>query len=75
MKAEVLKKEEINIVWIKRDIRTQDHLPLQYADAGMMPPGGDMGLAGPPPGGEEMPPTPDEMGAAAPAASLGRERR
>jgi deoxyribodipyrimidine photo-lyase len=37
MKAEVLKKEEINIVWIKRDIRTQDHLPLQYADAGMMP--------------------------------------
>ena len=37
MKAEVLKKQEINIVWIKRDIRTQDHIPLQYADAGMIP--------------------------------------
>jgi len=37
-------------------------------------PGGDMGLAGPPPGGE-MPPAPEEMGAAAPAAALGRGRR
>jgi hypothetical protein len=42
---------------------------------GMTPPGGDMGLAGPPPGGEEMPPAPEEMGAAAPAAALGRGRR
>jgi hypothetical protein len=44
--------------------------------AGGMPsaPGGDMGLAGPPPGGE-MPPAPEEMGAAAPAAALGRGRR
>jgi hypothetical protein len=44
--------------------------------AGGMPPapGGDMGLAGPPPG-EEMPPAPEEMGAAAPAAALGRGRR
>ena len=38
-------------------------------------PGGDMGLAGPPPGDEEMPPAPQEMGAAAPAAALGRGRR
>jgi hypothetical protein len=39
-------------------------------------PGGDMGLAGPPPGGEEMPPAPEaEPGAAAPAAALGRGRR
>jgi deoxyribodipyrimidine photo-lyase len=37
VKAEVSKKEEINIVWIKRDIRTQDHEPLQYADAGTIP--------------------------------------
>jgi deoxyribodipyrimidine photo-lyase len=37
VKAEVLKKEEINIVWIKRDIRTQDHEPLQYADADKIP--------------------------------------
>ena len=43
---------------------------------GMPPaPGGDMGLAGPPPGSEEMPPAPEEMGAAAPAAALGRGRR
>lgn len=26
------KKEKINIVWLKRDIRTQDHLPLFYAN-------------------------------------------
>lgn len=37
-------------------------------------PGGDMGLAGPPPGGE-MPSAPEETGAAAPAAALGRGRR
>jgi hypothetical protein len=45
--------------------------------AGGMPaaPGGGMGLAGPPPGGDEMPPAPEEMGAAAPAAALGRGRR
>ena len=25
-------KKKINIVWIKRDIRTQDHEPLYYAE-------------------------------------------
>ena len=53
----------------------QGPVAMPGADAGMMPPSGDMGLAGPPPGGEEMPPAPEEMGAAAPAAALGRERR
>jgi hypothetical protein len=53
----------------------QDPVAMPGADAGMMPPGGDQGLAGPPPGSEEMPPSPEEMGAAAPAAALGRERR
>jgi chromosome segregation ATPase len=38
-------------------------------------PEGDMGLAGPPPEGEEVPPAPEEAGAAAPAAALGRGRR
>jgi hypothetical protein len=52
----------------------QGPVAMPGADAGMMPPGGDMGLAGPPPG-EEMPPTPVEPGAAAPAAALGRGRR
>jgi hypothetical protein len=52
----------------------QGPVAMPGADAGMMPPGGDMGLAGPPPG-EEMPPAPEEMGAAAPAAALGRGRR
>jgi hypothetical protein len=51
----------------------QGPVAMPGADAGMMPPGGDMGLAGPPPG-EEMPPAPVEPGAA-PAAALGRERR
>lgn len=37
MKGDVLKKQEINIVWIKRDIRSQDHEPLQYADASPIP--------------------------------------
>jgi hypothetical protein len=53
----------------------QGPVAMPGADAGMMPPGSDMGLAGPPPGGEEMPPAPEEMGAAAPAAALGRGRR
>ena len=52
----------------------QGPVTMPGADAGMMPPGGDQGLAGPPPGGE-MPPAPEETGAAAPAAALGRERR
>jgi hypothetical protein len=47
------------------------------ADAGM-PPEGDMGLAGPPPGEEQIDISatePIEPGAAAPAAALGRGRR
>ena len=53
--------------------------PVPGADAGMTPPGGDMGLAGPAPGEEvevaaEIP-APEEPGAAAPAAALGRGRR
>ena len=54
--------------------------PVPGADAGMTPPGGDMGLAGPAPGEEEVGvaaelPAPEEAGAAAPAAALGRGRR
>ena len=53
--------------------------PTPGADMGMTPPpGGDMGLAGPPPGEEEIEiaaTEPAELGAAAPAAALGRERR
>lgn len=30
-------KKEINIVWIKRDIRSQDHLPLYYAEESDLP--------------------------------------
>lgn len=30
-------KEQINIVWLKRDLRTQDHLPLQMAEAASLP--------------------------------------
>jgi hypothetical protein len=49
------------------------------ADAGMTPPGGDMGLAGPAPGEEVQVaaevPVPEEPGAVAPAAALGRGRR
>ena len=30
-------KEQINIVWLKRDIRTQDHLPLQMAETAALP--------------------------------------
>ena len=25
-------KKVLNIVWLKRDLRTQDHLPLAYAE-------------------------------------------
>jgi hypothetical protein len=58
----------------------QGPVAMPGAEAGMPAapgaPGGDMGLAGPPPGGEEMPPTPEaEPGAAVPAAALGRGRR
>ena len=57
----------------------QGPVAMPGADAGMMPPGGDQGLAGPPPGGEEQiditATEPMEPGAAAPAAALGRERR
>lgn len=54
--------------------------PVPGADMGMTPPGGDMGLAGPAPGEEEVEvaaeiPAPEEPGAAAPAAALGRGRR
>lgn len=31
------KREEINVVWIKRDIRSQDHLPLQAAEKSDLP--------------------------------------
>ena len=56
----------------------QGPVAMPGADAGMMPPGGDMGLAGPAPGEEEIEVTatePIEPGAVAPAAALGRERR
>ena len=53
--------------------------PTPGADMGMTSPGGDMGLAGPPPEGDievapELP-VPEEPGAVAPAAALGRGRR
>ncbi len=32
-----LKKQEINIVWIKRDIRSQDHEPLAFAENETIP--------------------------------------
>ncbi|MBP6302371.1 MAG: deoxyribodipyrimidine photo-lyase [Bacteroidia bacterium] len=32
-----MKRPEINIVWIKRDIRSQDHAPLQHADEDGLP--------------------------------------
>jgi len=56
----------------------QGPVAMPGADAGMMPPGGDQGLAGPPPGEEQIDISatePMEPGAAAPAAALGRERR
>ena len=55
--------------------------PVAMPGAGMPPggaPGGDMGLAGPPPGEEQIDISatePIEPGAAAPAAALGRGRR
>jgi hypothetical protein len=55
----------------------QGPVAMPGADAGM-PPEGDMGLAGPAPGEEEIEVAatePIELGAAAPAAALGRERR
>lgn len=52
----------------------QGPVAMPGAEAGM-PPGGDMGLAGPPPGEEEIAVAAIEPGAAAPAAALGRERR
>jgi hypothetical protein len=52
----------------------QGPVAMPGADAGM-PPEGDMGLAGPPPGEEEIEVAAIEPGAAAPAAALGRERR
>lgn len=52
----------------------QGPVAMPGAEAGM-PPGGDMGLAGPPPGEEEIEVAAIEPGAAAPAAALGRERR
>jgi len=30
-------KQQINIVWLKRDLRTQDHLPLQLAEESELP--------------------------------------
>jgi len=56
----------------------QGPVAMPGAAAGMMPPEGDMGLAGPPPGEEEIEVAatePIEPGAAAPAAALGRGRR
>lgn len=52
----------------------QGPVAMPGADTGM-PPEGDMGLAGPPPGEEEIEVAAIEPGAAAPAAALGRERR
>jgi hypothetical protein len=55
----------------------QGPVAMPGAAAGM-PPGGDQGLAGPPPGEEQIDISatePIEPGAAAPAAALGRERR
>ncbi len=32
-----MKKSKINIVWIKRDIRSQDHLPFEMAEKSVYP--------------------------------------
>ncbi|MFT5878015.1 MAG: deoxyribodipyrimidine photo-lyase, partial [Dokdonia sp.] len=32
-----MKRQAINIVWLKRDIRSQDHEPLQIAESAGMP--------------------------------------
>ena len=33
----MVSKNEINIVWLKRDLRSQDHLPLQLAEESGLP--------------------------------------
>lgn len=33
----MIPEREINIVWLKRDIRSQDHLPLYYAEQSSLP--------------------------------------
>jgi deoxyribodipyrimidine photo-lyase len=35
--AKMKNKETINIVWLKRDIRSQDHLPLKQAEESALP--------------------------------------
>ena len=37
MEIEVKQRTSINIVWLKRDFRTQDHAPLQAAEAAGLP--------------------------------------
>ena len=32
-----MKKQQINLVWIKRDIRSQDHLPFDMAEKSVLP--------------------------------------
>ena len=32
-----MNKKEVNIVWLKRDLRTQDHLPLKMAEESSLP--------------------------------------
>ena len=32
-----MEKQHINIVWLKRDLRTQDHLPLKLAEESHLP--------------------------------------
>ena len=32
-----MRKKKINIVWLKRDIRTKDHAPLQAAESHQIP--------------------------------------
>ena len=53
----------------------QGPVAMPGADTGMTPPGGDMGLAGPPPGEEEIEIGAEEPAIGGPAAALGRERR
>jgi myosin heavy subunit len=53
----------------------QSPVAMPGADTGMTPPGGDMGLAGPPPGEEEIKIGAEEPAIGGPAAALGRERR
>ena len=53
----------------------QGPVAMPGADTGMTPPGGDIGLAGPPPGEEEIEIGAEEPAIGGPAAALGRERR